>query len=174
MHYTVQNNIGNSERVIERKLLSNIDASKRNNNISTTNNTESSNDGVTMSSIYSDEEDNNAINKSKYTSEEWESLSVAKQVQILNQQKIDNYNKACKEFDKKIESILKPYSGEYISLQNAMDLLNKYTNLEIEKEDEKSLLNENGFVDKDLIECLLKDDSKFPRPDYPILNTRVY
>ena len=173
MYYTAQNNLGNNERVIEEKL-SNIDTSKKN-NISTTNNTESSNDGVATSSTCSDEENNNdTINKFKYTSEEWESLSVAKQVQILNQQKIDNYNKACREFDKKIESILKPYSGEYISLQNAMDLLNKYTNLEIEKEDEKSLLNENGFVDKDLIECLLKDDSKFPRPDYPILNTRVY
>lgn len=173
MHYTVQNNIGNSERIIERKL-SNIDTSKKN-NISTTNNTESDNDDVIMSSIYNDEEDNNdTINEFKYTSEEWESLSVAKQVQILNQQKIDNYNKACREFDEKIERILKPYSGEYISLQNAMDLLNEHTNLEIEKEDEKSLLNENGLVDKDLIECLLKDDSKFPRPDYPILNTRVY
>ena len=174
MHCTVQNNIGNSERVIERKLLSNIDANKRNDNISTTNNTESSNDGVTTSPTCSDEDNNNAINKSKYTSEEWESLSVAKQVQILNQQKIDNYNKACREFDEGIKKILKPYSDEYISLQNAMDLLNKYTNLKIEKEDEKSLLNENGLVDKDLIECLLKDDSKFPRPDYPILDTKVY
>ena len=173
MYYTAQNNLGNNERVIEEKL-SNIDTSKKN-NISTTNNTESDNDDVIMSSIYSDEEDDNdTINESKYTLEEWENLSVAKQVQILNQRKIDNYNKACREFDKKIERILKPYSGEYISLQNAMDLLNKYTNLEIEKEDEKSLLNENGLVDKDLIEGLLKDESKFSRPDYPILNTRVY
>ena len=130
-----------------------------------------------MSSIYSDEEDNNGtINESKYTPEEWENLSVAKQVQILNQQKIDNYNKACREFDKKINGIDKQLDefGEYMPISEALQFLNDNCDVELDTELIEDLQEDKtGYALTNEIKSMIYVAPK-DFPEQPVLNRRCY
>ena len=167
-------NIKNNKIIIEEKLL-NIDVNKKEDGVGITNNTESDNDCT--SSTCSDEEDNNGtINGSKYTPEEWENLSVAKQVQILNQQKIDNYNKACREFDKKINRIDKQLDefGEYVPISKALQFLNDNCNVELDTKLIEDLQEDKrGYALTDDIKSMIHVAPK-DFPEQPVLNRRCY
>ena len=171
-------NIKNNEIIIEEKLL-NIDVNKKEDSTGiNNNNTESNNDDVIiMSSIYSDEEDDNGtINEFKYTSEEWENLSVAKQVQILNQQKIDNYNKACREFDKRINGIDKQLDefGEYMPISEALQFLNNNCDVELDTKLIEDLQEDKtGYALTNEIKSMIHVAPK-DFPEQPVLNRRCY
>jgi hypothetical protein len=102
-------------------------------------------DNSTSSLYNSNNDDNKDIINKNYTEDEWEELTVAKRVHIINQRKINAYNKACEEFDKRIEDINKQIDkfGEWVPYDKAKEFLQEYTSLEINNEEDMEDLFSN-------------------------------